>query len=76
MSAARRQIDPVYRAIVNTVNAYCGIPSRRDAYRELVAEMNVLTTRYDALLSARRRANTQTETAEMSATAGCGCTLL
>ena len=63
MSAARRLIDPVYRAIVNTVNAYCDIPSRRDAYRELVAEMNVLSTRYDALLAARRREKTDTTAA-------------
>ena len=32
MSAARKQIDPVYRAIVNAINGYCGIPSKRDAY--------------------------------------------
>jgi len=73
MSAARRQIDPVYRAIVNTVNAYCGIPSRRDAYRELVAEMNVLAARYDALLAARRRTRNETATATAEVAGKCEC---
>jgi len=55
MSAVRKEIDPVFRAIVNAINGYCGIPSKKDAYRELVAEMNVLTARYETMLAARKR---------------------
>ena len=55
MSAVRKQIDPVYRAIVNAINGYWGIPAKKEAYRELVAEMNVLAAKYDALLMARKK---------------------
>jgi hypothetical protein len=58
MTALRRQIDPIYRSIVAVIDAYSGIPSVRDEYRELVAEVNVLAARYDALLAARRRERT------------------
>ena len=55
MSAVRKQIDPVYRDIINAINGYCVIPAKKEAYSELVAEMNVLVAKYDALLAARKR---------------------
>ena len=55
MSTARKQTDPVYRAIINAINGLYGIPSQKEAYREMVTEMNVLAARYDALLAARKR---------------------
>ena len=55
MNAVRKQIDPVYRAIINAINGLYGIPAKKEAYRETVTEMNVLTARYDALLAARKR---------------------
>ena len=55
MSGVRKQIDPIYRALVNAINGYCGIPDKREEYRETVAELNILATRYDAILAARKR---------------------
>ena len=55
MKSVRKQIDPIYKAIRNFINGYCGIPAKKDAYREPVAEMNVLIARYDAMIAARKR---------------------
>ena len=55
MTAVRKQIDPVYRTIINAINGYCGIPSKKEEYKELVVEMNVLVARYDALLMGRKK---------------------
>ena len=55
MSAARKMIDPVYRSIVAAINGYMNVPSKMESCRELVAEMNVLVARYDALLAARKK---------------------
>jgi chaperonin GroEL (HSP60 family) len=54
MSAARKQTDPVYRSIVNAINGYAGILSKKDVYKELVAEMNTLVEKYDNLLAGRK----------------------
>ena len=54
MGTIRKQIDPVYRAIVSAINGYANIPSKQEAYKELVTEMNVLVAKYDALLMGRK----------------------
>jgi len=55
MSAVRKQIDPAYSTIIAGINVFTGIPSKKEECKELIAEMNVLIARYDALLSARKR---------------------
>ena len=55
MGAVRRQIDPVYGAIISGVNVFVGIPSKAEECKALIAEMNVLIARYDLLLSARKK---------------------
>jgi len=55
MAAVRKQADPVFRVIVNAINGFCNIPTKKEIYRELVAEMNVLVARYDAMLANRKR---------------------
>ena len=55
MSAVRKQVDPVYRAIVTGVNVFACIPSKMEECKELIAEMNVLIARYDLLLSTRKK---------------------
>ena len=65
MTAVRKQTDSVYRDIVNAINGYCGIPAKKEEYRELVTEMNVLVARYDAILAARKSVrNDQEQPAE------------
>jgi len=54
MGAIRKQIDPIYRAIVSAINGYADVPSKKEAYSELVIEMNVLVAKYDALLMGRK----------------------
>ena len=55
MTAARKQLDPIYRSIVAAINGYVNVPSKKEQCRELVAEMNVLAARYETLLAARKR---------------------
>jgi hypothetical protein len=50
MTALRRQNDPIYRAIIAVINAYYNVPSKREACIELIAEINALVARYNALL--------------------------
>lgn len=54
VSAIRKEIDPIYRSIVNAINGYAGVPSKKEAYKEIIAEMNTLVDKYEALLSARK----------------------
>ena len=54
MATVRKQADPVYRAIISAINGYANVPSKKETYRELVTEMNVLVTKYDALLMGRK----------------------
>ena len=54
MGTVRKQIDPVYRAMVSTINGYVNVPSKKEAYMELVTEMNVLVAKYEALLMGRK----------------------
>jgi hypothetical protein len=54
MSALRKQIDPVYRNIVSAINGYSVIPAKKETYREIVTEMNVLVNKYENLLASRK----------------------
>ena len=62
MSAVRKQIDPLYRLIINAINGYFGIPSKKETCSELVTEMTVLVEKYDALIMARKRVKKETPT--------------
>ena len=55
MAAARKLINPLYRSIVAAINGYMNVPSKAETCIELVADINVLVARYDALLAARKR---------------------
>ena len=63
MSAVRKQIDPLYRTIINAINGSYGIPSKKEACSDLVIEMTVLVEKYDALLMARKKVKKETPTA-------------
>ena len=65
MSAVRKQTDPIYRAIVNAINANYAIPSKKEEYKNLVAEMNVLVKKYDDLLAARKREKKEKDVCEV-----------
>ena len=62
MSAVRKQIDPLYRTIINAINGSYGIPSKKEACSDLVIEMTVLVEKYDALLMARKKVKKVTPT--------------
>ncbi|MDR2887600.1 MAG: hypothetical protein LBV26_06340 [Bacteroidales bacterium] len=62
MSTVRRQIKPVYDDIVNAINGFSCIPAKQEQCSKLIAEMNVLVSRYDALLDARKRKDGDDET--------------
>ena len=64
MAAVRKLINPVYRSIVAAINGYANVPSKKETVRELIAEMNVLIARYDALLATRKRDKKENEPAE------------
>jgi hypothetical protein len=53
VSTIRKQVDPVYRRIVNTLNVFIGL-NGEDNYKTLIADLNTLTDKYEALLSARK----------------------
>jgi len=55
IGAVRKQIDPVYRAIVSGINVFAKTSSKAKECKELVAEMNILIARYDTLFSSRKR---------------------
>jgi hypothetical protein len=52
-STIRKQIDPVYRQIVNTLNVFIGLNGEEN-YKTLIADLNTLTDKYNALLAARK----------------------
>ncbi|MDR1172582.1 MAG: DUF6261 family protein [Bacteroidales bacterium] len=54
VTSVRKQVDPVYRTIVNTINIAVRLQSGEGAYEEMIAEMNILTGKYDALLAQRK----------------------
>jgi hypothetical protein len=49
----RKQVDPVYRRIVDTVNVFIQL-NGDDSYKALVADLNTLIEKYDALLATRK----------------------
>ena len=55
MSAVRKQIDPLYRAIVSAINAYTKTNAKKEECKDLISEMNVLIARYNAILAARKK---------------------
>jgi hypothetical protein len=52
-SAIRKQIDPVYRRIVDTLNVFI-LLNGDDPYRTLIADLNTLTEKYETLLAVRK----------------------
>ena len=70
MGAIRKQIDPVYRSIISAINGYANIPSKQEAYKELVTEMNVLVAKYEALLMARKSSKKDDQEQPMEKTEG------
>jgi hypothetical protein len=55
VSTVRKQVDPVYRIIVDTINGAIKLQPDEGAYKELVAELNTLTGKYDALSAQRKK---------------------
>jgi hypothetical protein len=53
MGEIRKQTDPVYRSIVKAIGGYAGIPSKKEAYKNIVAELNTLVEKYDQLIAGR-----------------------
>jgi hypothetical protein len=49
----RKQVDPVYRRIVDTINVFIQL-NGDDSYKALVADLNTLIEKYNALLAARK----------------------
>jgi hypothetical protein len=56
VSAVRKRVDPVYRAIVGIINGLIELPEEKAAFKDLIAEMNVLITKYELLILARKNA--------------------
>jgi hypothetical protein len=52
VTTVRKRVDPVYRLITDTINAYIGVNGEA-SYTQFVSDLNTLIARYDALLSAR-----------------------
>lgn len=52
-SVIRKEVDPVYRRIVNAINGYAALPAKQEMYLNVVTEMNTLVNRYQDLISAR-----------------------
>ena len=71
-TAVRKNLDPVYRNIIDALNGYARIPVKRERYRELIYDMNVLVARYDALLSNRRSSRRERDNSD-GQTNGCEC---
>jgi hypothetical protein len=64
MGAARKQSDPAYTAIVNAINSYADLPSKKEYYGDAIAEINALALKYEAALSARHGKKSETAKAE------------
>ncbi|MDR1525736.1 MAG: DUF6261 family protein [Tannerella sp.] len=52
-SAVRKQVDPVYHKIVDTLNVFIRLNGEEN-YKTLIADLNTLVDKYDALLTARK----------------------
>jgi hypothetical protein len=55
MGTVRKQTDAVYRMIVDAINGYARLNTKKQQYAEMIAEMNVLVAKYDLLMLARKR---------------------
>jgi hypothetical protein len=53
VAAARKKSDAIYRVIVNAINGYAAIPSKATNYKSLIADMNTLINKYNALVAGR-----------------------
>jgi hypothetical protein len=56
VTAIRRKVDPVYRAVVGVINGLTELPEEKETFKDLIAEMNVLVAKYELLLLARKNA--------------------
>jgi hypothetical protein len=54
MGEVRKIANPIYRNIINAINGYANIPSKKTIYEDMIHEMNVLVNKYDLLLLARK----------------------
>ena len=57
MGTIRKQANATYRIIIDAINGYARICSKKAEYREMITEMNVLAAKYDQLLLARKTRN-------------------
>jgi len=57
MGAVRKQADAIYRIVIDAINGYARVTSKKEAYREMITEMNVLVAKYDMLLLTRKTKN-------------------
>ena len=55
MTELRKEIDPIFNAIIGAINGYCVLESKRDEYADIVREMNTLSARYKITVDARKR---------------------
>ena len=55
MGTVRKYANEVYRRIVDAINGYANLMTKREQYRDIIAEMNVLVAKYDQLLAVRKK---------------------
>ena len=56
MGEIRKHADAIYRTIINAINSYAQLATKRADYSEMIVEMNVLAAKYDHLLMMRKSA--------------------
>jgi hypothetical protein len=56
VTAVRKKVDPVYRAIVGIINGLIELPEEKEAFKDLISEMNILIAKYELLILARKNA--------------------
>ena len=56
MGEIRKHADGIYRTVINVVNSYAQLATKRADYSDMIAEMNVLVAKYDHLLMTRKSA--------------------
>jgi hypothetical protein len=57
MGEIRKRADSVYRTIINVIDGYSQLATKRDEVGEMITEINVLVAKYDNLLMARKKAD-------------------
>ena len=55
MGTVRKYANEVYRMIVDAINGYANLMTKKEQYRDIVAEINVLAAKYDHLLAVRKK---------------------